>query len=69
MCSGRRVNREGCGSVGNRGSGEREKMRFKTDFLPKGLANWKRQNVELVDEGHLAELPWGRLKYQTVSGK
>ena len=44
-------------------------MRFKTDFLPKGLANRKRQNVELVDEGHLAELPWGRLKYQTVSGK
>lgn len=54
--------------VGNRGSGE-EKMRFQIDFLLKGLDNQKKWNIELVDEGYLAELPWGTQKYQTLSDK
>lgn len=44
-------------------------MRFKIDFLLKGLDNQRKWNVELVDEGYLAELPWGKLKYQTLSDK
>ena len=68
VCRERRVNRS-MRWVRNRGSGEREKMRCKIDFLLKGLDNQRKYNVDLVDEGYLAELPWGKLKYQTLSDK
>lgn len=68
VCRERKVNREGCSGLEIEDQ-EKEKMRFQIDFLLKGLDNQKKWNIELVDEGYLAELPWGTQKYQTLSDK